>query len=433
MYYSAFGESFRNGDYSKQNWDKVYQIDDRVLWDIRLFLKERLMKKIRSRVADPIQFRFDSPRQIVQIQESLKNDVLTIGFARRFATYKRAHLLFTNLERLERIVNNPTRPVQFVFAGKAHPADKAGQDLIKKIVEVSKMPQFLGKVIFLQNYDMELARRMVQGVDVWMNTPTRPLEASGTSGEKAVMNGVLHFSVLDGWWVEGYKEGAGWMLPMEKTFDDPRYQDEMDAELIYATIEEQIAPLYYNRNESNLPVGWVAAIKKCVAEVASQFTTNRMMQDYEDRYYAKLFTRHERMIADNFAEAREIAAWKRRVSRDWDKVRVLDFKQFDVGHTAIKLGESYNLEVRVDVDGLLPEDVGVELLIADQITEGQDHNKISIKNTFEFERTAVEGSVVTYKLSSAPENAGSYDVAIRVFARNPKLPHRMDFALVKWV
>ncbi len=433
LYYSAFGESFRNGDYSKQNWDKVYQIDDRVLWDIRLFLKERLMKKIRSRVADPIQFRFDSPRQIVQIQESLKNDVLTIGFARRFATYKRAHLLFTNLERLERIVNNPTRPVQFVFAGKAHPADKAGQDLIKKIVEVSKMPQFLGKVVFLQNYDMELARRMVQGVDVWMNTPTRPLEASGTSGEKAVMNGVLHFSVLDGWWVEGYREGAGWMLPMEKTFDDQRYQDEMDAELIYSTIEEQIAPLYYNRNESNLPVGWVAAIKKCVAEVASQFTTNRMMQDYEDRYYAKLFARHERMIADNFAEAREIAAWKRRVSRDWDKVRVLDFKQFDVAHTAIKLGEYYNLEVRVDVDGLSPEDVGVELVIADQITEGQDKGKITVKNTCEFERTDVEGSVVTYKLRSAPENAGSYDVAIRVFARNPKLPHRMDFALVKWV
>ncbi|MDE6499388.1 MAG: alpha-glucan family phosphorylase, partial [Rikenella sp.] len=194
MYYNAFGESFRAGDYSKENWDKIYSIDDRTLWDARLYLKERLMKKIRTRVADPTQFRFDSPRQIVQIQESLKNDVLTIGFARRFATYKRAHLLFTNMERLEQIVNHPTRPVQFVFAGKAHPADKAGQDLIKRIVEVSKMPQFLGKVIFLQNYDMELARRMVQGVDVWMNTPTRPLEASGTSGEKAVMNGVLHFS-----------------------------------------------------------------------------------------------------------------------------------------------------------------------------------------------------------------------------------------------
>lgn len=434
MYYNAFGESFRNGDYSKENWEKVYNIDDKVLWDARLYLKERLMKKIRTRVADPVQFRFDSPRQIVQIQESLKNDVLTIGFARRFATYKRAHLLFTNMERLERIVNNPERPVQFVFAGKAHPADKAGQDLIKKIVEVSKMPQFLGKVIFLQNYDMELARRMVQGVDVWMNTPTRPLEASGTSGEKAVMNGVLHFSVLDGWWVEGYKEGAGWMLPLESTFEDPRYQDEMDAEMIYTTIEEQIAPLYYDRDENNLPVKWVGAVKKCIAEVASQFTTNRMMQDYEDRFYSKLFARHEKMIADDFAEAREIAAWKRRVSRSWDKVQVLDFKQYDVGHSAIKLGEHYILEVNVDIDGLMPEDIGVEVLVADQITDdGHNAGKITLKNTFQFELVQVEGSVATFRINSTPENAGSYDVAIRVYARNPKLPHRMDFALVKWV
>ena len=434
LYYNTFGESFRKGDYSKENWEKIYNIDDRVLWDTRLYLKERLMKKIRSRVADPGQCRYDSPRQIVQIQESLKNDVLTIGFARRFATYKRAHLLFTNMERLEQIVNNPERPVQFVFAGKAHPADKAGQDLIKKIVEVSKMPQFLGKVIFLQNYDMELARRMVQGVDVWMNTPTRPLEASGTSGEKAVMNGVLHFSVLDGWWVEGYKEGAGWMLPMESTFDDPRYQDEMDAELIYTTIEEQIAPLYYERDENNLPVRWIASVKKCIVEVASQFTTNRMMQDYEDRFYSKLYTRHQKMVADDFAEAREIAAWKRRVSRSWDKIQVLGFKQYDVGHTAIKLGEHYNLEVTLDLGDLKPEDVGVEVLVADQITDdGQNKGKITLRNTFQFELVQVEGHVATFRLNSTPENAGSYDVAIRVYAKNPKLPHRMDFALVKWV
>lgn len=433
IYYNAFGEAFRAGDYSKSNWDKVYDIDDRLLWDTRLYLKERLMKKIRSRVADPSQCRFDSPRQIVQIQESLRNDVLTIGFARRFATYKRAHLLFTNLERLEQIVNHPERPVQFVFAGKAHPADKAGQDLIKRIVEVSKMPQFLGKIIFLQNYDMELARRMVQGVDVWMNTPTRPLEASGTSGEKAVMNGVLHFSVLDGWWVEGYKEGAGWMLPMESTFDDPRYQNEMDAEMIYTTIEEQIAPLYYERDENNLPVKWVAAVKKCIAEVASQFTTNRMMQDYEDRFYSKLYARHEQMIANDFGQAREIAAWKRRVSRSWDKVQVLETRLFDVEHTAIQLGSSYQLSVRVDIDGLLPEDVGVELVVAEQITDdGHNKGKIKVRHTFPFAVTEVNGSVVTYRLDSTPENAGSYDVAIRVFAQNPKLPHRMDFALVKW-
>lgn len=430
MYYNTFGESFRNGDYSKTNWDKIYDMDDRELWDARLYLKERLMRKIRMRLTDPSQFRFDSPRQIVQAQESLKSDVLTIGFARRFATYKRAHLLFTNMERLDRMVNHPERPVQFVFAGKAHPADKAGQDLIKRIVEVSKMPQFVGKIIFLQNYDMELARRMVQGVDIWLNTPTRPLEASGTSGEKAVMNGVMHFSVLDGWWVEGYKEGAGWALPLENTFDDPRYQDEIDAELVYATIEEKIAPLYYDRDKQQLPVGWVQTVKRCIAEVASNFTTDRMMQDYEDRFYSKLEKRHSEVIANDFKEAREIAAWKRRVSRSWDNISVVEVKRYDVTHEAIKQGAEYQLSVVLDIDGLNPEDIGVEMVVIDQVTKP---GKIDLRNVIEFEVEKVEGNLVSYKLMSIPENAGSYDVAIRAFAKNPKLPHRMDFALVKWI
>ncbi len=184
------------------------------------------------------------PRQMMSIIQRITPNALMIGFCRRFATYKRAHLLFTDLDRLEKIVNNKERPVQFIFAGKAHPNDKPGQDLIKRIVEVAAMPQFLGKIIFLEDYDMRLARRLVSGVDIWMNTPTRPLEASGTSGEKCVMNGVMQFSVLDGWWVEGYKEGAGWALPMERTFTDQHFQDELDAEMIYNTIEEQIVPLY---------------------------------------------------------------------------------------------------------------------------------------------------------------------------------------------
>ncbi len=430
MYYRHFGEAFRNGDYSKVNWEKIYTMDDAELWDARLYLKERLMKQIRRRLADPVQFRFDSPRQLVQVQDSLKNDVLTIGFARRFATYKRAHLLFTNMERLARIVNNPERPVQFVFAGKAHPADKAGQDLIKRIVEVSKMPQFLGKIIFLQNYDMELARRMVQGVDIWMNTPTRPLEASGTSGEKAVMNGVMHFSVLDGWWVEGYKEGAGWSLPLESTFDDPRFQDEIDAELIYNILEEQIAPLYYQRNSDNVPSEWVATVKRCIAEVASNFTTNRMMQDYEDRFYYKLFERNRQVVANDFAEAREIAAWKRRVSRSWDKVSVVDFKQYDIAHSAVKLGGHYNLEVEVDIDGLLPEDIGVELVVAEQVVEGKP---VRIRAIRPFRQTSLEGRIALYRLETIPQYSGAFDAAIRVYAKNSKLPHRMDFALVKWV
>ena len=232
LYERYFPEGFNSHVYDIPKWQGVHKIDDAELWQERMVLKNRLINHIRKRYSDPAQVCYDSPRQMVRVAESIRPDVLTIGFARRFATYKRAHLLFTNLERLSALVNNKERPVQFIFAGKAHPHDIPGQDLIKRIVEVSKMPEFLGKIVFLQNYDMELARRMVQGVDVWLNTPTRPLEASGTSGEKCVMNGVMQFSVLDGWWVEGYKEGAGWMLPMERSFADQGFQNELDAEMI---------------------------------------------------------------------------------------------------------------------------------------------------------------------------------------------------------
>lgn len=431
LYDKYFGEEFRRGDYSAQHWQKVYNIPDQELWNTRLYLKERLVKLIRRRVADPMQFRFDSPRQLVQIQESLKSETLTIGFARRFATYKRAHLLFTNMERLAALVNNPERPVQFVFAGKAHPADKAGQDLIKRIVEVSKMEQFVGKIIFLQNYDMELARRMVQGVDVWLNTPTRPLEASGTSGEKAVMNGVMQFSVLDGWWVEGYKEGAGWMLPMERTFAEQRFQDELDAEMIYATIEDQIVPAYYEKNEHGVSAQWLELMRNCVAQVALDFTTNRMMQDYEDRFYSKLHERHTRVVADNFEMARRVAAWKRRVSRSWDNIQVLETKKYDVAHGAILLGGRYMLEVTLDIDGLQPDDIGVELIVAEPMTSFEEKTKV--RSSAQFTRVSVEGSVVKYKMEAAPEVTGTFDAAVRLYATHPDLPHRQDFALVKWI
>ena len=429
LYAKYFGEGFRNKDYRIAAWQKVHDITDRELWDARLVLKNKLIDHIRKRVSDPKQFRFDSPRQMIRIQESLRPDVLTIGFARRFATYKRANLLFTNLDRLDSIVNNPERPVQFIFAGKAHPNDKPGQDLIKRIVEVAAMTQFTGKIIFLQNYDMELARRMVQGVDVWLNTPTRPLEASGTSGEKAVMNGVLQFSVLDGWWVEGYKKGGGWMLPMERTFENQDFQNEMDAELIYNTIEEEIAPLYYRRDENNVPHDWVESIKVCVADIAANFTTNRMLNDYEERFYRKLHERHERMVAEDFRMAREIAAWKRRVSSAWDKVHVVNTEQFNMDKEAILIGHGYDVEVVVDIDGLRPEDIGVEMILADQITDNKNVRVIA-KRELTFVRQ--DGSRAFYSVRSTPESTGSFDMAIRVFPKNDKLPHRMDFALVKW-
>ena len=429
LYARYFPEGFEGHVYDIPAWQKVHNIPDEELWGERMKLKNRLVKHIRKRYSDPKQVRLDSPRQMLQIIEGIKPEVLTIGFARRFATYKRAYLLFTNLDRLSAIVNNKERPVQFIFAGKAHPNDKPGQDLIKRIVEVAAMPQFVGKIIFLQNYDMELARRMVQGVDVWLNTPTRPLEASGTSGEKCVMNGVMQFSVLDGWWVEGYREDAGWALPMERTFADQHYQDELDAEMIYNTIEEQIAPKYYKRNSEGIPYEWVASIKKCVADIASNFTTNRMLKDYEERFYNKLAARKHEIVADGYRLAREIAAWKRKVSAAWDRVRVVESQRLKMDKEAVFVGEKYHFELKVDVAGLNPGDIGAELVIARQIVGGQS---VNVLRTIPFTQTAVENGLVTYTLDYTPSETGTYDFALRVFPQNPHLPHRMDFALVKW-
>ena len=248
-----FPGGFSGEQYDIEAWQKAREIPDERFWQTRMEQKAKLIKNIRHYYLAPEQSNMTSPQGMVKIIESFDRDALTIGFARRFATYKRANLLFTDLARLSAIVNNPERPVRFVFAGKAHPNDIPGQELIKRIVEVSAMPEFTGKIMFLANYDMDIARRMVQGVDVWLNTPTRPQEASGTSGMKAAMNGVMQFSVLDGWWVEGYRKGAGWALPMKRTYEDPRYQDELDAALLYRTIEEEIVPLYYDRGEDGIP------------------------------------------------------------------------------------------------------------------------------------------------------------------------------------
>ena len=429
LYARYFGDGFEGHTYNIPAWQKVHNIPDEELWAERMNLKNRLIKHIRRRFSDPNQVRLDSPRQMIQIIEGIKPDVLTIGFARRFATYKRAYLLFTNLDRLAAIVNNKERPVQFIFAGKAHPNDKPGQDLIKRIVEVAAMPQFVGKILFLQNYDMELARRMVQGVDVWLNTPTRPLEASGTSGEKCVMNGVMQFSVLDGWWVEGYKEGAGWMLPMERTFEDQHYQDELDAEMIYNTIEEQIAPLYYQREQDGIPHAWVASVKRCVADIASNFTTNRMLIDYEERFYDKLAARKQEITEGGYKLAREIAAWKRKVSAAWDQVRVVDVQRVKIDREAVFVGEKYRFEVKLDIANLRPEDLGVEMVIAQQIVGNESAN---VSRTVGLSCTGVEGNTATYALDYTPDETGTYDVALRVFPQNEHLPHRMDFALVKW-
>jgi phosphorylase/glycogen(starch) synthase len=430
LYQSKFGADFENNQLRFDLWNKIYEVPDKEIWKIRSNQRRRLIDFIKERIRETSSKRFENPKHIVEITDKLNKYTLTIGFARRFATYKRAHLLFRDIGRLSRIVNNPGMPIQFVFAGKAHPADKAGQDLIKMIVEISRRPEFVGKIVFLPNYDMELAKHLVQGVDIWLNTPTRPLEASGTSGEKAVMNGVLHFSVLDGWWAEGYYPDAGWALPEEKTYDNNDYQDELDAEIIYSLLENEIAPLFYFRDDEDIPVGWVKYVKNSIAKVASNYTTKRMLRDYQEKYYDKFYERMLRMKANDYELTKEISSWKKRVYRSWESIEVLSVTMPDISKETIVLGKTYKGEVALDLNELSPEDIGVELVIAEMITA---ENQIKLLLKQDFKLVSTEGNIATYSVDIVPTKTGAYDLGVRVYPKHPELPHRQDFNLVKWI
>lgn len=430
LYENTFGPEFVNNQLKKERWDKIHDVSDKEIWKIRSSLRRQLVDFMKDRLTETSTKRYENPKHIVEVADKLNKYTLTIGFARRFATYKRAHLLFRDLERLSRIVNNPGMPVQFIFAGKAHPADKAGQDLIKMIVEISRKPEFVGKIVFMQNYDMDLAQHLVQGVDVWLNTPTRPLEASGTSGEKAVMNGVLHFSVLDGWWAEGYYPDAGWSLPEENTYDNNDFQDELDAELIYSLIENEVAPLFYFRDDDDIPTGWVRYIKNSISKVASNFTTKRMIRDYEDRYYKKLFERSTRMKDNDFELAKDLSSWKKKVFRAWESIEVISLISPDISKEEIVLGKNYAGEVILDLNELSPDDIGVEIIIAEMITPD---SQIKIIHTQEFKLIELNGRIAKYTVDVIPFKTGAFDFGIRLFPKHHDLPHRQDFSFVKWI
>ena len=256
-------------------------------------------------------------------------------------------------------------PVQLLFAGKAHPNDKAGQELIRKIVEFSTDSRFIGRVVFLENYEIPLAKRLLHGVDIWLNTPTRPLEASGTSGEKAVMNGVLHFSVLDGWWAEGYKPGAGWALQTGTFYENQDFQDQLDAETIYNMLENEMHPLFYKRDVRGIPVGWVNMIQKSISEVAPEFTMNRMLRDYIDKFYARLYNRSLKLRENEYHMAARLAHWKRRILNAWSQIEVVNVVYPDTNRQNITVGNKYASEVVLDLKTLSPSEIGIEYITGD--------------------------------------------------------------------
>jgi alpha-glucan phosphorylase-like protein len=429
LHQKYFGKTFPDTQLDFDLWERIYKVPDEEIWNLKQSMRLKTIGYIKQRFTNNWITRHENPKLISEVLGKLNPYALTIGFARRFATYKRAHLLFRNLDRLAKLVNDPARPVQFIFAGKAHPADKAGQDLIKHIVEISKRPEFAGKILFVQNYDMNLAKMMLQGVDIWMNTPTRPLEASGTSGEKGVMNGTIHFSVLDGWWVEGYKKEAGWALPQENAYDINDLQDELDAETIYNIFEEEILPAFYDRNINGIPEKWVSYIKNTFAQVAPNFTTARMIRDYQDRFYKPQANRSARLIASDYKLAKEIAGWKSNISSGWNQLEVKNVQITDGITNVLKIGEVYPARVVIDIKSLKPEDLSVEMVITENGKDDRPH----LIECLPFVIEKAEGQLITYKLNLNLMNAGAFEYAIRIVPNHPELPHRQDFLYMKWV
>ncbi len=427
FYADIMGKDYLESQSDEKTWAPILNANDEDVWALRMKLKNKLIEFIRKDFTASWLKNQGDPSRIISIVEKINPNALMIGFARRFATYKRAHLLFTDLDRLSRIVNNDKFPVQFIFAGKAHPADGGGQGLIKRIIEISRMPQFLGKIIFLENYDMGLAKRLVSGVDIWLNTPTRPLEASGTSGEKAEMNGVLNFSVKDGWWYEGYREGAGWALTDKRTYTDQGQQDQLDAATIYSMLENEIIPLYFAKNSKGYSPEWVQYIKNSIAYIAPHYTMTRMINDYIDRFYSKEGKRSAKLIANNYAKAKEIVAWKENVASKWNDIHAVDIKVSDTLNTTSVNGDECEATVVLYTAGL-GKDLGVELVVYNDVdgeTKLADIVPLKVINE--------DGDNLTYYVKDKIKYAGAFRYAFRVYPNNEELPHRQDFAYVKWL
>lgn len=429
FYLSKFGNEFYEHQSDPDYWEKIYTIPDDQIWEQRKIAKSEFVEFLINKLEEDLTLRQENPKLVFSMLENISKDALYIGFARRFATYKRAHLIFSNLERLSELLNNPEKPLRFVFAGKAHPNDKPGQDLIKRVIEVSKMPQFLGKIIFLENYDMIIGRKLVSGVDIWLNTPTRPLEASGTSGEKAVMNGVMNFSVLDGWWAEGYTPDAGWAIQEARTYGNQAFQDELDAETLYQILEDEILPIYFEKDENGLSPKWLSHIKNTIGKIAPHFTMKRMLDDYYANFYDKLFVRSKMVRSAGFEVARKISSWKEDIASKWENVEVVSVRLPDSASKPMSLGDEFNVEIQVNTNHIPAENIGIDIVISQNKNDGEKEMTL----VEELKLINSSGTKAAYSGNITLNMSGIYNFAFRIFPKADFLAHRQDFNLVKWV
>ena len=409
-------------------WRGVIDIPDAQLWETHQKLKLRLVEFVRERVRMRRERVGESPEAIRSVNQILDPEILTIGFARRFATYKRAALLFSNKERLHRLLNDTTRPVQFIFAGKAHPRDEAGKALIQAVYKFSRQTGLENRLVFVEDYDSYIARRLVQGVDLWLNHPLRPLEASGTSGMKSAPNGGLNLSVLDGWWREGYNGNNGWAIGPEIDNGTIEFQNEVDASSLYQLLENQIIPLYYAKPDGKLPLAWLQLMRESIRSVTPVFNTHRMVKEYTERLYIPAAKSHEDFSRDNCAAATHLSQWKLKMRKDWPQVRIQDVQIGNTDRQNIPVGESLQLSARVHLGAMDPKHVRVEAYHGESENGGIKNPAVTI--LAESSQNG-DGSYV-YQGSVPASESGAYGFSVRVVPTHPHLMQTHELRLITW-
>ncbi len=440
LYDRYLGPTWSHTVFDKSVWDQVHQIPDEELWSAHQRCKEQLIVFARKRLMGQMQRRGTCQGELRQAEEVLDPEALTIGFARRFVAYKRGDLLLRDMERLTRLVNNTERPVQIIFAGKAHPKDNSGKEIIRHILHCSAQPQVRRRILFLEDYDIDIARFLVRGVDVWLNNPRPPMEASGTSGMKAAVNGVLNVSTKDGWWCEGYIPDGGWTIGAGEEYKDPEYQDTIESQALYSLLENDVAPLFFQRSADNLPRAWIQRMKACIQRVAPRFTTHRMLAEYTRRFYCPAAARYHYLTGDAMARAKAFARWKSEIRQTWSEFAIREVllntcngnggEQLNPRQPQLKVGAELTVRALIRLGRVAPHDVAVELYHGPVDSDGNFKEGFAIPMSYE-QRAGDDGEHWFVGRMEC-RATGQHGVAVRVLPSHPDQGSPFDLGLVLW-
>jgi starch phosphorylase len=431
LFDTYFGPKFTKQPSRFKDWKSIQKIPDAELWRVHQRRRERLVFFARKSLRRQFERRGASAHELKTADEVLDPRILTIGFARRFSAYKRAFLLFREMERLRAIISNPDMPVQILMAGKAHPLDNPGKEIIKNILQIASQEDFRRRIVFLEDYDINVARYLVQGVDVWLNNPRRPLEASGTSGMKAAINGAVNVSILDGWWCEGYSPEVGFKIGNGEEYDNAERQDNLESQFLYDVLEREVVPLFYKRNSANFPYEWVKIVKSSMAMACSDFTSGRMVGDYAKRFYVPAINASRRYTADNFKIARSMARWKSFLIYNWEKIRVDEIETPPMD-TSPKVGDKIPITLKVFLGKISPGDVSIEVLAGNlnSLEQMDNYEPVEASRT-DGESISSDGNYV-YKTEVTCKESGRFGIAARILPRHEELIHSRIPRLIKW-